>query len=213
MQLPIIIVIQQQNPDLFFISRLHTQSNYQSLWRKIPLGRLSSCSSVQSARKKISALDFFWCVLIYLSIYFCNCKPTRSHTTAAYIFTYLLTWSPPPFPNRIPDSFSSLWALCARGSYCPGGDTGPEPWSCQGFRVPSHSLSQQQNSWGTKLHPKKAWSTPPRKTPQCRAVLLAVTPLTDLASSTTQPLLKDINHGSSYVLELQPHTGSLPVHM
>lgn len=115
MQLPIIIVIQQQNPDLFFISRLHTQSNYQSLWRKIPLGRLSSCSSVQSARKKISALDFFWCVLIYLSIYFCNCKPTRSHTTAAYIFTYLLTWSPPPFPNRIPGLFLlTLGSVCQR---------------------------------------------------------------------------------------------------
>lgn len=161
--------------------------------------------------KKYQPLTFFGvCLFIYLFLQLQTNKVSHNCCLHLHLPTNTV---PPHFQIGSQDSFSSLWALCARGSYCPGGDTGPEPWSCQGFRVPSHSLTQQQNSWGTKLHPKKAWSTPPRKTPQCRAVLPAVTLLTDLASSTTPPLLQDINHGSSYVLELQPHTGSLPVHM
>lgn len=164
-------------------------------------------------KKNISPWLFLVCPYLFIYLFLQLQTNKVSHNCCLHLHLPTNMVPPSHFQIGSQDSFSSLWALCARGSYCPGGDTGPEPWSCQGFRVPSHSLSQQQNSWGTKLHPKKAWSTPPRKTPQCRAVLLAVTPLTDLASSTTQPLLKDINHGSSYVLELQPHTGSLPVHM
>lgn len=164
-------------PDRLFISRVHRSNGYQSLWEKSLLLSFLQLFFVQSATKKkyqYSAGAFF------------ECKPTRSHTTAASTFTFLLTWSS-PFPYRVPGLFFCiLGCMCQRQLllWC-------RTVSCQGCCVQSHLLAQQQSQWDNtaKYHAVLL----------CRAVLLAITP--PLCCMTQ-------NMGSNHELELQPHIGS-----
>lgn len=108
MQLPIMVVTLELNPDHLFISRVHRSNGYQSLREKsLLLNFLQLLCAVCKKKNQYSTGGFF------------ECKPTRSHTTAASTFTFLLTQSP-PFPYRVPGLFLLTLAVCARGSYCSG---------------------------------------------------------------------------------------------
>lgn len=93
-------------------------------------------------KKKYQPLTFFvMCLFIYLFLQLQTNKFSHNCCLHLHLPTNMV---PPHFQIGSQDSFSSLWALCARGSYCPGGDTGPEPWSCQGFHKPLADSAAKQ---------------------------------------------------------------------